>query len=209
MNRGLKHYTKQITQEVGSASCSVNINKEDANLHITLPLIQTLGLDPIDLSLIFNLQDYLSSTSNEFFGRGTKLNLYNTVNYYNTLIELNNADGSSDSFLSVESHFNKEIQTGVNVIYDENNILSGFKFTDKYGNFKEIDYGRKYPKLISMKTGATINTYLTENEPYITNNKGDIIKFNVDGNNHVTKVSYLRNNIEQYSTELEYSSATG
>ena len=80
MNRGLKHYTKQLTQEVGGASCSVNLNKEDANLHISIPLIKTVGLDPIDLSLIFNLQDYLdTSLPVSFFGRGSKLNLYKST----------------------------------------------------------------------------------------------------------------------------------
>ena len=35
MNNGLKNYTKQIRLTVGNAAeTSININKEDANLHI-------------------------------------------------------------------------------------------------------------------------------------------------------------------------------
>ena len=35
MNNGLKNYTKQIRLTVGNATeTSININKEDANLHI-------------------------------------------------------------------------------------------------------------------------------------------------------------------------------
>ena len=57
-NKGLKSYTKQINQTIGDvAKVSVNVNKEDANLHILIPLITTLGPNPIDISLIFNYQD--------------------------------------------------------------------------------------------------------------------------------------------------------
>ena len=58
MNNGLKNYTKQIRLTVGNAAeTSININKEDANLHISLPLITTIGLNPIETILTFNLQD--------------------------------------------------------------------------------------------------------------------------------------------------------
>lgn len=58
MNTGLKNYTKQLTQTVGNvADVSVNINEEDANLIMSLPLLKTIGLSPIDLSLIFNYQN--------------------------------------------------------------------------------------------------------------------------------------------------------
>ena len=40
MNKGLKKYTKQISLTVGNAAeTSINVNKKDANLHISLPLI--------------------------------------------------------------------------------------------------------------------------------------------------------------------------
>lgn len=52
MNRGLKNYTKQLTQTVGNAgTVSVNIKKNDANMHIVLPVLKTIGLAPIDLKM--------------------------------------------------------------------------------------------------------------------------------------------------------------
>ena len=72
MNKGLKNYTKQISLTVGNAAeTSINVNKEDANLHISLPLITTVGLCPIETSLTFNLQD---KNEVDLFGKGFKLN---------------------------------------------------------------------------------------------------------------------------------------
>lgn len=68
MNTGLKNYTKQLTQTVGNvADVSVNINEEDANLIMSLPLLKTIGLSPIDLSLIFN---YQNKNEDGLFGKG-------------------------------------------------------------------------------------------------------------------------------------------
>ena len=70
MNKGLKKYTKQVSLTVGNAAeTSINVNKDDANLHISLPLITTVGLCPIETSLTFNLQD---KNENELFGKGFK-----------------------------------------------------------------------------------------------------------------------------------------
>ena len=75
MNNGLKNYTKQIRLTVGNAAeTSININKEDANLHISLPLITTIGLNPIETILTFNLQD---KDEIDLFGKGFKLNFFN------------------------------------------------------------------------------------------------------------------------------------
>ena len=77
MNRGLKNYTKQLTQTVGNAgTVSVNINKNDANMHIVLPVLKTIGLAPIDLKLIYNYQD---RNVDGLFGKGFKLNFYSKL----------------------------------------------------------------------------------------------------------------------------------
>ena len=73
MNLGLKNYTKQLIHEIGVCSTHLNLNSEDNNLHISLPLISSIGPSPITLSLIYNYQD---QEEDSFFGKGFKLNLY-------------------------------------------------------------------------------------------------------------------------------------
>ena len=73
-NKGLKEYTKQISQTVGDvAKVFVNVNKADANMHIVIPLLTTLGPNPIDLSLIWNYQD---KDRMGYFGKGCNINLF-------------------------------------------------------------------------------------------------------------------------------------
>ena len=67
MNLGLKNYTKQLTHEIGVCSTHLNLNNEDNNLHISLPLISSIGPSPITLSLIYNYQD---QQKDSFFGKG-------------------------------------------------------------------------------------------------------------------------------------------
>ena len=58
MNNGLKSFTKQINLSINDlVDTYVNINKDDANFHIVVPLIKSIGLCPIDLKLIYNLRD--------------------------------------------------------------------------------------------------------------------------------------------------------
>ena len=50
MNNGLKSFTKQINLSINNVvDTYVNINKADANFHIVVPLIKSIGLCPIDL----------------------------------------------------------------------------------------------------------------------------------------------------------------
>lgn len=108
MNRGLKSYTKQLTQELGNGcTASVNVNKNDANLHISLPLLKTVGLSPITTSLIFNYQD---RNTNGKFGKGVKLNLFSKIEQISDGIRVHNADGSFDDYVSKDKYYNKETQ---------------------------------------------------------------------------------------------------
>ena len=131
MNKGLKNYTKQLTQEVGGASCSVNLNKEDANLHIQVPLIKTVGLNPIDLSLIFNLQDYFNQHDLNYFGRGSRLNLYTKIVDDLETITVTNADGSVDVYYPENDYNNIETKLRIEKTRNSNNV-SEFKFIDKF-----------------------------------------------------------------------------
>ena len=106
MNKGLKNYTKQLALTVGNAAeASININKQDANLHITLPLITTVGLCPIETSLIFNLQD---KNDAELFGKGCKLNFYSKITNSANKNVIKNFDGSTDEYLSSNNYYNKD-----------------------------------------------------------------------------------------------------
>ena len=95
-NNGLKHYTKQLTQQVGSvAEVNVNINSTDANLIASMPLLTTVGLAPIELGLIFNYQNRNVTSP---FGSGVRLNLFSKLTYSSSFYRFNNSDGSTDLY---------------------------------------------------------------------------------------------------------------
>ena len=73
MNRGLKNYTKQIQENVNNVIINVNLNEEDNNVILQIPLLETIGVNPFSSSLIFNK---LSLNEDGYFGLGTKLNYY-------------------------------------------------------------------------------------------------------------------------------------
>ncbi len=62
MNKGLKSYTKQLTNQIGSATVNVNLFKNDANMHITIPLLSTTGLSAFSASLVYNHQSKFTIT---------------------------------------------------------------------------------------------------------------------------------------------------
>lgn len=76
MNRGLKNYTKQIQENVNNVIINVNLNEEDNNVILQIPLLETIGVNPFSSSLIFN---ELSLSEDGYFGLGTKLNYYGKV----------------------------------------------------------------------------------------------------------------------------------
>lgn len=42
MNRGLKNYTKQIQENVNNVIINVNLNEEDNNVILQIPLLETI-----------------------------------------------------------------------------------------------------------------------------------------------------------------------
>ena len=70
-NKGLKPYTKQLSGSVGSISYNVNVNKNDNNLIIQIPLLQSLGINPIGIGLIYN---HLEGNDIPILGEGMKTN---------------------------------------------------------------------------------------------------------------------------------------
>lgn len=198
MNKGLKKFTKQITLAVGNAAeTSININKQDANLHISVPLIATIGLNPIETSLTFNLQD--KAINNEF-GKGFKLNFYKKIS--GTTVY--NYDGSSDSYTyGLE---NKETGLILKKVSDENYGAYHHEIEDKYGNKLVFNNSQNYPKTINYKNGNITYIDFVSETKIIKNGKGDEIKFKKNGNNNITLVEYYNENSLVNSVGISYDS---
>ena len=171
MNKGLKSYTKQISLTVGNAAqTSINVNKSDANLHISLPLITTVGLCPIETSLTFNLQD---KDEIDLFGKGFKLNFFNKITSSGTTIDVKNSDGSVDTYRSADDYKNKETNLEVRKIKGDNYGAYHYEMKDKYGNLTEFNKSQNYPKTITYKNGDKVTTDFVASTKYIKNGKGD------------------------------------
>ena len=204
MNNGLKNYTKQIRLTVGNAAeTSININKEDANLHISLPLITTIGLNPIETILTFNLQD---KDEIDLFGKGFKLNFFNKVTSSGTTIKVKNSDGTIDEYKSEDSYKNKETGLEVKKIDDDNYGAYHYEMKDKYGNITEFKTTQNYPKTISYKNGDKLTTDFVALTKYINNGNGDEIRFTKNGSDYITKVEYYHNNSLINGVDITYDS---
>lgn len=202
MNKGLKNYTKQISLTVGNAAeTSINVNKKDANLHISLPLITTIGLCPIETSLTFNLQDKGES---DLFGKGFKLNFFNKITSSGTTIKVKNSDGSTDEYKSINDYKNKETNLEVRKIKDDNYGAYHYEMKDKYDNVTEFNKNQYYPKSITYKNGDKITTDFVAATKYIKNGKGDEVRFTKNGNENITLVEYLHNNSVVNSVSINY-----
>lgn len=204
MNKGLKKYTKQVSLTVGNAAeTSINVNKDDANLHISLPLITTVGLCPIETSLTFNLQD---KNENELFGKGFKLNFFNKITSSGSTITVKNSDGSVDTYRSSDSYKNKETSLEVRKVNDDNYGAYHYEMKDKYDNVTEFNKNQNYPKTISYKNGDKLTTDFVAAIKYIKNNRGDEVRFSKNGNDNITKVEYYHNNSLVNTVDIAYDS---
>ena len=204
MNTGLKNYTKQLTQTVGNvADVSVNINEEDANLIMSLPLLKTIGLSPIDLSLIFN---YQNKNEDGLFGKGIRLNLFSKLIIDSDKITVKNADGSTDVYLSSKGYKNDENQTTIEKVYDDEYEISyHYKMIDKYGNYRLYSpTNLEYPDFIRTKNGDAFSIEFTYPTKSILNYRGDVITFEcIKGK--VDTIIYKHNDVQLYHLKLEYS----
>ncbi len=199
MNHGLKNYTKQLTKNVGRATINVNLFKEDANMHVEIPLFQIGGVSPFNTSLIFNYQE--QATTN-FFGNGFKSNFYNVLSENGTQVSINNADGSTDHYTIGE--WNRETQLKAVRVTDENDTsLSHIELVDKNGNKTIYGNSQSYPTRMVKKTGEVINITTTENSLVFENEKGDKVEF-VKENNQKIGGTYSYNNTVLEKISLGY-----
>ncbi len=205
MNKGLKKYTKQISQTIGNAgSASVNLNENDANMHIVLPLLSTKGLDTFETSLIFNLQN---ANEDGIFGKGFKLNYYSKISDDQTNVFITNADGSTDEYLNAKKLKNEETNMTVKRVYSSDYATSVNKYvvTDKYGNEYEYSPSSDYPTKMKSKSGSTITTDFISAVKKISNGKGDEITFSREGTPYIERIDYLYDNYELTTIFLSYT----
>lgn len=204
MNKGLKNYTKQISLTVGNAAeTSINVNKEDANLHISLPLITTVGLCPIETSLTFNLQD---KNEVDLFGKGFKLNFFKKIISTKNVINVKNSDGSNDEYTTSNDYKNKETGLEVKKVSDGDYDFYHYEIKDKYDNVSDFEKNRNYPRTVTFKNGDKLTLDFVASTKYIKNNKGDEVRFTKKGIDNIEKVEYYHNNSLVNSVDITYDS---
>ena len=129
-NKGLKGYTKQISQTIGEvAKGVVKVNREDANLHIIIPIIETEGPNRMDLSLIYS---YYDKENKKHFGKGCSISTYKEFTDNETYIRVREADGSGISYWDDKG--NHEFKT------EENNITIWKHVKEIPGDSEEYSY---------------------------------------------------------------------
>ncbi len=201
-NKGLKSYCKFLTHSLGSlVKTNVNINKNDANFHIIIPLIENVGSGPIKTSLIYNHQN---NSEKEFFGKGFKLNYFTKIQSMEGEISVFNADGSVDDYLKPDFK-NSETQTEVHNFSDEYLLKSGFEIKDKYGNktIFEKPISVNYPSEMIGINGERLLFDFVDVEKRIVNSHGTKIVFKKTSE-FISEVAYLQDDKKVYFATLEY-----
>ncbi len=204
-NKGLKGYTKQISQTIGEvAKGVVNVNKEDANLHIIIPIIETEGPNRMDLSLIYS---YYDKENKKHFGKGCSISTYKEFTDNETYIRVREADGSGISYWDDKG--NHEFKT------EENNITIwkhvkeipgdsekySYEFKDQEGNRIWYRQGNTYyPTSIEYANGEkTIFDGLN-----MDNGHGEKITFSETGRNTYSRVTYTQDGMRKKYVDFEY-----
>ncbi|MDE7263707.1 MAG: hypothetical protein K2N64_03510, partial [Anaeroplasmataceae bacterium] len=203
-NKGLKSYTKQISQTIGDvAKGFVNVNKDDANMHILIPLFQTLGPNPLDLSLIWNYQD---RDRIGHFGKGFRLDTYKNIKERNsTIVEVLEADGSILEFekKSDGKYYNFEMGITLskgNVYIPGDGDCDIYSITDQQGNHIDFNEGfTYYPSEIQYKNGFRT----TFDRMNMDNGYGAKITF-TERNRFQTSAAYTQDGIGLCDIEFEY-----
>lgn len=202
MNQGLESYAKLIELDIGDlVKAYININKNNANLHIVTSLTKSIGLCPIDLKLFFNLQDINKKTD---FGKGTYLNYYSYVDGAKGKdINVTSPTGLVTSYLVKDNYYNKDTKLRCKLTISDDKF---FEFKDKIGNSYNYyeDYNSNYPSDYLFKSGDNINFSVTDENITIYNNHSD--KFDLlKNNNHIVYEinNYHDNNIIE-SVSISY-----
>ncbi|MDE5566268.1 MAG: hypothetical protein K2I77_04710, partial [Anaeroplasmataceae bacterium] len=182
INQGLKEYSKQITQTIGDvATGHVNINKEAANLILEVPLLNSLGPNPMGISLIYNHQ---KQNEMSLFGKGFKLNTYQKINKTGSEIELISCDGSKEKFNKSDDIYKSN---NSNLEIKENDNGYAYSIKDPMGNKAYYRASElNYPEKIEYINEQTIEFKNME----MSNGYDSIFKFEKDNAGVCSKIEY-------------------
>ena len=191
MSLGLKKYTHQLEQELVDAK--FNVNTCDLNLIGVINVLATSGIAPINLNLIFNLEN---KDEDGLFGKGFKLDLYKKIESKGRDFKVTNADGSVDNYYEVNGYYNKETKlTASEESTDEDVANYTFRIVDSGGNgisfsTGDVEYAN-YPSHIQAKPNVNYNIgFESKNIKLISNNKDKEVKFIRDANGKVKNIEY-------------------
>ncbi|MDE7263687.1 MAG: hypothetical protein K2N64_03385, partial [Anaeroplasmataceae bacterium] len=203
-NKGLKSYTKQISQTIGDvAKGFVNVNKEDANMHLIIPLFTTLGPNPMELSLIWNNQDKDKIGA---FGKGFRPSVYYDIKEVNsTKIEVTEADGSTLEYEKRSDGKYYSVETGL-VISKDSVYLPGegdydtYTMKDQQGNC--MDFDEKYTYYITSM--QKVNSFRTTLEGLnMDNGEGAKVTFS-ETDRVQTRATYTQNGTTLGDIDFDY-----
>ena len=191
MSLGLKKYTHQLEQELVDAK--FNVNTCDLNLIGVINVLATSGIAPINLNLIFNLEN---KDEDGLFGKGFKLDLYKKIESKGRDFKVTNADGSVDNYYEANGYYNKETKlTASEESTDEDVANYTFRIVDSGGNgisfsTGDVEYAN-YPSHIQAKPNVNYNIgFESKNIKLISNNKDKEVKFIRDANGKVKNIEY-------------------
>ncbi|MFA5603006.1 MAG: hypothetical protein WDA21_04710, partial [Bacilli bacterium] len=167
MNKGIKEYSKLIETSVGnSGTAFINVNDNDANMHIVIPLYISNGPTPVNLSLIYTQSDYQKDS---IFGKGIQYNYHKKIMFFqddtmpegegDNWFEVTNSDGLVDIYHSSNNYMNIETMCYLIIEKEEEYKLI---LCDIYGNrsiFECIDEQENLFNLVCIepKNGLSIN----------------------------------------------------
>ncbi len=214
MNKGLKSYAKQLKGQVGKIKYNINLNFNDSNVILEIPLFNTLGINPLSLSLIYNHQS--RTTINEF-GAGIKTNY--DYKYIKSLKKIINPDFTEDIYTGYQQadqilYPNKYIYRNKDTNFD---LYTSVRSDVNTNNFLYDPYKNKYNFDNNTNNYITkieyINGFVTDykaNNILLNNNQGTIITKEelVSGSTKKIILYELENNIEISRVTLYYNNST-
>ncbi len=205
-NKGLKNYTKQMSGSIGNnVEYFVNVNSTDANMHLMIPLIETIGINPMGLNLIYNYQGRRGTFD---FGKGVQTNFDIAISDFDSHIAITNPDGSIDEYIynSLKSGYACDktaniIKRNIELVDGDSDIIT-YKFLDKQGNSMKFDENAYHPTEINFTNGFKV--FIEGSQ--IRNDHGAKIQY-TRTNNRVTEVLYTQEGVaNNQKIQLTYDS---
>ena len=202
-NKGLRNGTKQLEKKIGNVATSyVNLNNNDANLIVNIPLLQVGESTPLELSLFFNYQTL--NTNEPLFGYGMRLNLYTSISKSGSTYYVTTADGAVYQYnYTGSSYLNNETRNTIASYTSSGNTY--YRISDKLGNYAEYISGYNYPCKIHYINGKEINIDLYSSTKTITASDNLFTITFSSSSNLITGFTYTLNGTSLGSTSVTFS----